>query len=101
MCVTSAFCVSDIFVVEDDDKPSKIDSKLIRTDRFLGLVNVLVSMHFLLSRETLNLVAIIMRESKIVNQAENILQTAYYVKYYVLYFVCLVLSSTRCINHGL
>lgn len=30
--------------------PSKIDSKLCRTKRFLGLVNVLVLMHFLLTK---------------------------------------------------
>lgn len=34
--------------VTEGDKVSRIDSKLILLDRFLGLVNVLVSIHLLL-----------------------------------------------------
>lgn len=57
MCISSKFCGFHIFVTQRG-KFSKMDSKLIRDGRFLDLVNVLVSIYFLLPKYKLDLVSI-------------------------------------------
>lgn len=54
VCILSKFCGFHMFVTQCGN-PSKIDSKLIRDVRFLGLVNVLVSIDFLLPKYKVDL----------------------------------------------